>query len=156
MRSIAAVGALLGFFLVGCGPSYEEQAAESFGLFARKWTAATYPGEVVTKETTQEFARGEDSTYDVVKAFYRRQTVFEGLRTHVITPAQPDLPYLGVLRGQRIVRSTATHATVEAAEQDATFTGACFTYPEEYVFEFVGGDWRPREDRTASAARPRR
>lgn len=156
LRGTAAAFLLPVLLLTGCGPSAEDQAAESFGQFARAWVAEQFPGEPVLKESAREHARGDEASYDVVKAYYRRQTVFEGLRTHVLVPTHKDQPFVGVLRGERVEQSTLPHATAEAAEQDNAFDGARFAYPEEHAFEYVHGRWQPRQPRTAASSSSRR
>lgn len=145
MRYAFAIGCgLAATFLGGCGPTAEEQAAESFALFARQWATDSYPGKPVLKETSQEVAQGDTASFAVEKGYYQRQTVFEGLRCQVLPTDRVAVPYVGVLRGERIVRSTPVHATAPAAQRDGNFSAAKFAYPEEHVFEYVNGSWRPR------------
>jgi len=127
---------------VGCGPSAEEQASESFATFAREWVRDSYPGDPVLKETTTEVARGESVNYNVERGYYRRRTIFEGLECLVTPTGRAATPYRGTLRGHRIVQSTPIHADRRAAERDASFTGARFVYPEEHSFQYLDGHWR--------------
>lgn len=127
--------------LMGCGPSAEEQASASFAQFARQWANDCYPGDPVLKETTEEIARGE-ATYHVEKGYYQRQTIFEGLQSKVESTGRSAVPFVGILRGERVVRSTPVHTDLQAAEQDTSFSGSRFAYPEEHVFEYVNGAWR--------------
>ncbi len=144
MRSTFLLTLMLSSLLfVGCGPSAEEQAAESFAQFAREWVNDSYPGDPVLKETTEEIASGE-ATYDVHKGYYQRQTVFEGLQSKVVATGRSAAPYLGILRGERVVRSTPIHTDLQAAQQDKSFNGSRFVYPEEHVFEYLHGSWKVR------------
>jgi hypothetical protein len=144
MRSALILTIILAILpLVGCGPSAEEQATASFAQFAREWANDCYPGDPVLKETTEEIARGE-ATYNVEKGYYQRQTIFEGLQSKVVKTGRSTAPFLGILRGERVVRSTPVHADLQTAKQDQTFNGSRFVYPEEHVFEYVRGNWKAR------------
>ena len=135
MRSALTLTIILTVFpLAGCGPSAAEQASDSFAQFACEWATDSYPGDPVLKETTEEIARGE-ATYSVEKGYYQRQTIFEGLESKVVETGQAAAPFVGILRGQRVVRSTPIHRDLQAAKQDKSFNGSRFVYPEEHVFE---------------------